>query len=250
MNQPMKQRGLRKDATGVSASSSSDDASGLLPKKPAVPSIVRADVPLQAVQPHLIEAMKKKVIVAIFSAVGLDFQTVSLIQVLQWLFKNKYTDSEDGRQAIGAGLKAIFEYLGATDRVKVGDVGTGTVVSMSIGHYALAACFVRHCLELAVMKAYKKSTRRTGAEPGLYIRWRAELLRVHKFLESDNDASLGLALTDGAERDRAVLNTSGNEMVEHIYEKQKKDDDGYIKLLTRLQAEEEQRKQREARQRA
>ncbi|KAK1858717.1 hypothetical protein I4F81_001318 [Pyropia yezoensis] len=174
INQPTKQRGGGSKAR--SSSSSSEYASGSKQKK-AEPTIVHAGSLLLAVQPHLVEAIKKKVIAAFFVAVGLQISTVTLIQVLQWLAKNKYTASDVGHKAVRAGVKAMFAYLGVSDRELDDDVGSRTVLNISIGHYALASCFIQHCMELAVAKAYKKRTRRTGAEPGLYLLWRLELLR-------------------------------------------------------------------------
>lgn len=190
INQPTKQRGGGSKAR--SSSSSSEYASGSKQKK-AEPTIVHAGSLLLAVQPHLVEAIKKKVIAAFFVAVGLQISTVTLIQVLQWLAKNKYTASDVGHKAVRAGVKAMFAYLGVSDRELDDDVGSRTVLNISIGHYALASCFIQHCMELAVAKAYKKRTRRTGAEPGLYLLWRLELLRVHKFMEHDSNAHYGLA---------------------------------------------------------
>lgn len=236
IKQPTKQRGGALHAR--SSSSSSDNANGLRQKK-AEPTLVRADILLYAVQPHLVEALKKKVIAAFFAAVGLEIRTVTLIQVLQWLVHNKYTRSEMGRKAVRAGVKAMYAYLGVTDRERDDDVGSGTVLGISIGHYALASCFIRHCLELAVAKAYNKRTRRTGAEPGLYLHWRLELRRVHKFLEHDNEAHFGIALVDGDAEDRITLNTSENEMVEHLHSKQDDNERSFIRLLERLLAEQE-----------
>lgn len=233
INQPTKQRGGA--SKGRSASSSSEEGGGQ--KQKAEPTVVRADTLLYAVQPHLVEAIKKKVITAFFSAVGLDIQTVTLIQVLQWLAKNKYTDSEVGRKAVRAGVKAMYLYLGVTNREHDDDVGSGTVLGLSIGHYALASCFIRHCLELAVAKAYKKRTRRNGAEPGLYLHWRLELMRVDPFLERDNDAHFGLALSDGHRDDRVTLQTAENEMVDHLQKKQEDNEDNYVRMLERLLAE-------------
>lgn len=235
INQPTKQRGGA--ARSRSASSSSEDASGQ--KHKVEPTVVRADSLLFAVQPHLVEAIKKKVLIAFFSAVGLDINTVTLIQVLQWLAKNKYTDSEVGRKAVRAGVKAMYLYLGVTNREHDDDVGSGTVLGISIGHDALASCFIRHCLELAVAKAYKKRTRRTGAEPGLYLHWRLELLRVDPFLERDNDAHFGLALADGDRDDRILLQTAENEMVDHLHKKQEDNEDAYVRMLQRLLAEQQ-----------
>lgn len=233
INQPRKQWGGA--SKGRSASSSSEDGSGQ--KQQADPTVVRADTLLYAVQPHLVEAIKKKVITAFFSAVALDIQTVTLIQVLQWLAKNKYSDSEVGRKAVRAGVKAMFLYLGVTNREHDDDVGSGTVLGLSIGHYALASSFIRHCLELAMAKAYNKRTRRTGAEPGLYLHWRLELLSVDPFLERGNDAHFGLALPDGHRDDRIALQTAENEMVDHLQKKQEDNEQTYVRMLERLLAE-------------
>lgn len=154
---------------------------------------------------------------------------------------NQYTASENGKKALREGVLAMYKYLGVTDRMQQNDVGNGLVVNLSIGHYALVSCCVRHCLEMAVMKAYNRSTRRTGVEPGLYVRWRVELLRVDQFLEKDNDARRGLAFTDGHDASRAALTTSENEMVTRLYKKHVEDDERYARLLQRLEKELDER---------
>lgn len=244
INQPKKQRGgaVKEGVPAITTSSSSDDAAGILgDQSKAEPIAVRAGIPLHAVQPHLIEAIKKRVIPSFFAAVDLNFRTVTLIQVLRWLAGNQYTASENGKKALREGVLAMYKYLGVTDRMQQNDVGNGLVVNLSIGHYALVSCCVRHCLEMAVMKAYNRSTRRTGVEPGLYVRWRVELLRVDQFLEKDNDARRGLAFTDGHDASRAALTTSENEMVTRLYKKHVEDDERYARLLQRLEKELDER---------
>eukprot|EP00170_Pyropia_yezoensis_P001152 contig_5176_g1156 len=127
INQPTEQRGGGSKAR--SSSSSSEDVSGSKQKK-AGPTIVHAGSLSSAVQPHLVEAIKKKFIAAFFVAIGLNINTVTLIGVLQWLAKNKYTASEVGRKAVCDGVKAMFAYLGVRDRELDDDVGSGTVLSI------------------------------------------------------------------------------------------------------------------------
>lgn len=62
---------------------------------------------------------------------------------------------------------------------------------------------------------------------------------MHKFLEHDNEAHFGIALVDGDAEDRITLNTSENEMVEHLHSKQDDNERSFIRLLERLLAEQE-----------
>lgn len=240
ISQPMKHRGgaVYDGSPSLASSSSSDDTKAILGEKlKATPVAVRAIVPLQAVQPHLIEAIKKRVIVAFCRHVGLPVSKLTLMKALEWLSKLEYTKSDDGQKALCAGVVVMYEYLGATDRIQAGGVGSGKVVSMSIGHYALASCVVRHFLEAAVSRAYNKSTRRTSAEPGMYVRWRTSLQRVDKFLLSDSEAHNGIILVDGPDQNRAVLHSSDDDMVNRLYKIQTDDDERYERLLQRFKAE-------------
>lgn len=245
--QPTKKRGgaaVKSSTPAVNASSSSDDAKHAVDDQPeSEPITVRAAIPLHAVQPHLIEAIKKRVVPTFFSAVGLNARTITLMQVMRWLARNLYTNSDNGRKAMRECVLVMYRYLGVSDRVQDKDVGDGPVVVLSVGHYALVSCFVRHALEMAVAKAYSRSTRRTGVEPGLYVRWRTELLRVNEFLEKDNDAHRGMSLLDGDNENRAVLSTAENEIVDRMYRRQQEDDDRYARLLDRLEKEIEDRRQ-------
>lgn len=88
-------------------------------------------------------------------------------------------------------------------------------------------------------KAYKKRTSRMGSEPGLYLLWRLELLRVHKFMENYSNAHYGLALVDGYREDHTCLQTAENEMVTQLHSKQEDQKGSYVRLLDRLLAEQQ-----------
>lgn len=86
INLPRKQRGgvAKHRVDAVTKSSSSEDATNVLKDlSKGEPIAVRASITLHAVQPHLIEANKKRVIPTLFSAVDLIIRTVSLIHVLR-----------------------------------------------------------------------------------------------------------------------------------------------------------------------
>ncbi|KAK1867048.1 hypothetical protein I4F81_009558 [Pyropia yezoensis] len=204
---------------------------------------VRAETPLKAVLPHTIEALKKRALQAYFKSITVDMNNLTTRQVLTCLAKNDYTDSNGGRKAICEAMVSMYSFLGALNRVDNGDiVGAGCVVHASIGFYALASCFVRYYLECAKTGTINKP--RTGTEPGWYVRWRAELLRVHLFLEKDKDVHSGLALTDGSDVNRATISTEEDEQVKIWYAKQLDNEVNYPAWLTQAIEKEEQEKQR------
>lgn len=189
INQPVKCRGLLKDGALPSGSSSSEELKVFPVDNSKGPSIVRARIPLNAVLPHFIGALKQRVVAAFCRQVGIPAHQLSVLTALRWLANLEYTYSEDGRKGIRAGTIAIYDYLGAAERVQDKGVGSGKVVTMSIGHYGLSSGLVRHFLEGVVFDVYKEylARQRKRIEPGFYVRWRVELFRVHAFLEKDTD---------------------------------------------------------------
>lgn len=177
---------------------------------------LRAEKPLKAVLSRIIEALKKRALTAYFKAVIADMNNLSQRQVLQFLANNAYTDSEDGQKTICDAMVSMYAFLGGLHRVvKAQLVRNGRVVRASIGFYALASCFVRYYLEC--VKAGNVNKPRTGSDPGWYVRWRAELIRVDKFLEKDNEPHNGLALTDGQYDNRATISTEEDDQVSCWY---------------------------------
>lgn len=65
------------------------------------------------------------------------------------------------------GAIAIYDYLGVTERIEEKGVGSESIVTLSVGHYAMSSCFVRRFLDAAILRAQNKSAKRTGAEPCL-----------------------------------------------------------------------------------
>eukprot|EP00170_Pyropia_yezoensis_P001968 contig_8415_g1972 len=208
---------------------------------------VRAETPLKAVLPHIIEALKKRVLLAYFKTVNVSMEKLSKRQVLQCLANNRYTDSDDRQKAICEAMVSMYAFLGALHRVEDGDiVGAGRVVRASIGFYALASCFVRYYLECVKTGTVNKP--RTGTEPGWYVRWRAELIRVHGFLKKDSDVHNGLALTDGSDANRAVINTEEDNQVKIWHKRQADEEVNYPTRLNDAIEEENQREQQQQQQ--
>lgn len=85
VNQPVNHRGgiLKDGSPAVSASSSSEET--MADKFKAAPVPVRAGVPLQAVQPHHVEAIKKSVVAAFCRAIGTPASNFSLLLALRCL---------------------------------------------------------------------------------------------------------------------------------------------------------------------
>lgn len=209
---------------------------------------VRAETPLKAVLPHTIEALKKRALLAYFKQIEANMDKLSKRQVLSCLAKNNYTNSDGGRKGICAAMVSMYSFLGALDRVHERDVVAGRVVHASVGFYALASCFVRYFLEC--VKAGTVNKPRTGTDPGWYVRWRAELLRVHTFLENDNEVHNGLALTDGPDSKRASISTEEDEQVKIWYGRQIENEVNYPAWLAQaIKQEELEKRQEEERQR-
>lgn len=181
---------------------------------------------LKAVQPHLIGSLKKRILPIYFAALSLEISELTLITVMTWLINNDYTQSPVGKKAICECLVSLFVFLGAGDRVETVSVGSGRVIRASLGHYALVSGFVRYFLEGLKDKLYRDRAltqarqRRTGAEPGVYLYFRAELLRVHAFLDKDDLPHEGLVLTDGGVINRAELHTPENDQAAIMYNRQ------------------------------
>lgn len=235
VNQPVKHRGwvLKDGSPPVSASSSSEET--MADKFKAAPVPVRAGVPLRAVQPHLVDAIKKRVVAAFCRAICTPASGLTLLFALRCLSKLWYNKSDDGRKAIGVGAIAIYDYLGVTERIEEKGVGSGSIVTLSVGHYAMSSCFVRRLLDAVILRAQNKSAMRTGAEPGLYVRWRVELKRVHPFLEMDGEEHHGVIVIDGPDEHRALLKTSEDDMVEHVYNVQEEEQKDLESLRKRLE---------------
>lgn len=123
VNQPVKHRGgvLKDGSPAVSASSSSEET--MAGKFKAAPVPVRAGFPLRAVQPHLFEAIKKRVVAAFCRAIGTPASNFTLLLALRCLSKLWYTKPDDGRKAIGVGAIAIYDYLEVTERIEEKGVG-------------------------------------------------------------------------------------------------------------------------------
>lgn len=234
VNQPTK--GKETDARSSKKRSASNE-----------PTTVRPIKLLKAVQPHLIGSLKKRILPVYFAALGLDMYALPLITVMTWLINNEYTKSPVGKKAICECLVSLFGILGAAERVETLSVGSGRVIRASIGHYALVSAFVRYFLEGLKDKLYRERAlaqlrpRRTGAEPGVYLYFRAEVFRVDTFLDQDDQAHDGLVLTDGGAVDRAKLCTAEDDQAATMYNRQQIVEINYPSKLATLVAEKEAR---------
>lgn len=157
------------------------------------PLLVRPFVPLLRVRGHFLQAVKKRVIGAYFSAIDLALAAVTPVVANQWKADDKYMVSAIGRKAIVAGASAVLVAVGAGSRiVQPTEVGDEVVVETTVAVVSLVATFVRAALDEA---ANVIATNTVG--DNLLEKVAAEQARFEEHWIMDAEIHHGIRLVDG-----------------------------------------------------
>lgn len=159
---------------------------------------MRACVPILRAKPHLMQTLKDIVCSAFLLGVGLNREDITKDLSQLWMDNNAYMNSEMGLPSTVNGLGDMIRFLGGAPQMidEPATVGGRPVVHCLLGHFALAACFIRSMLET---KAGVRPRRRSGIGNGVFDQWETELCRADAALPRDTTVHYGLQLIDGAD---------------------------------------------------
>lgn len=176
-------------------------------RDPNVLVSMRICVPILRVKPHLMQSWKQTVIAAFFTGIGVPLEDFTSDLASLWLQDDTYFKSARGLQSMVSALACLLKHMGAGDMVSEPDtVGNRPVVSCTLGHFALASCFVRAALE---SKAASRPRRRVGVGEGIFDLWESEVARADAVLPMDDKEHDGLRLTDGHDIRRGFVDLRG-----------------------------------------
>lgn len=176
-------------------------------RDPNVLVSMRICVPILRVKPHLMQAWKQTVLTAFFTGIGVPLEGFTCDLASLWLQDNTYFKSARGLQSMLAALACLLRQMGASDMVSdPATVGGRPVVSCTLGHFALASCFVRSALE---SKAAPRPRRRVGVGEGIFDLWESEVARTDAVLPMDDKEHDGLRLIDGHDIRRGFVDLRG-----------------------------------------
>lgn len=169
------------------------------------PSVVKQNhrcKPILLVKSHVMYLVKEHVAAAYFTAIRVQRDTVTVVQAEELLENLAYLVSGSGFPSIVCGVEALFNLVGAGNRVqKPRNIGDGVVVNCTLGHVALVSSFIRMILEV---KAGTHDPNGAVGE-GVYSVWAQELPRVDSIFTFDDSTRNGWRLVDRANPLRAAL---------------------------------------------
>lgn len=176
---------------------------------------VKPFVPLGQVLPHLIEALKKRAVVAYFNTIKVPLDSLDATKALEWYNDDAYTKSLAGRSGIKKAMDVNYTHLGARSRMeKARTVGEEDILHCTSGWYALMSSFVRQHLEALIYTNVRKPRH---VDLSCYASWRVELFRVESILHNDKEVHHGLLLVDGDDAARTQPNGDNDDSYEKLY---------------------------------
>lgn len=113
-------------------------------RDPNVLVSMRVCVPTLRVKPHMVQLWKQEVVTAFVSGISIPLEDVTDDLANLWLNDETYIRSEVGKPCLVDGLARMLRLAGGASIVsEPANVGGRPVVRCTLGHVALASCFVR-----------------------------------------------------------------------------------------------------------
>lgn len=127
---------------------------------------MRACVPILCVKPQLMQIWKQTTVSAFFEGIGITLESMTSDLATLWLNSDTYIDSELGKPCMVGATGRLLCIMGGGDMVIEPTTVCGRpVVRCTLGHVALASCFVRSVLK---GKAGLRPRRRAGVGEGIF----------------------------------------------------------------------------------
>ena len=156
------------------------------------PLTARPLVPLLRVRAHFLQALKKRVLQAFFTAIGVSPLTMTVSTAIEWKEEDKYIKSSIGRKALVSATSAALVSVGAGWRViQPTKVGDEPVVETTLAVVSLVATFVRAALDDAANTAGTH-----GVGDNLTEKIAAEQARIEQNWKMDKNVQHGIRLID------------------------------------------------------